>query len=139
MVLTFFTVTGSTRSEPASIDRLRGLRARRANPCALHTGRQQGRRLGLVFGRNARLLCGGPLASGFAFVAVERRVAVPMLDLALLRNQVLVGARVAILIGAGTINGLMYLLSLYFQDPTLSGSHPFRLGWPLCPRPLVWS
>ena len=57
------------------------------------------------------------VAAGFAFVAVENRVAVPMLDLALLRNRVLVGSTVAILIGAGTINGLMYLVSLYFQDP----------------------
>src|SRR6478752_3168008 len=57
------------------------------------------------------------VAAGFAFVAVERRVAVPMLDLGLLRNRVLVGSTIAILIGAGTINALMYLLSLYFQDP----------------------
>ena len=57
------------------------------------------------------------IASGVGFVAVERRVAVPMLDLTLLRNRVLVGSTVAILIGAGTINALMYLLSLYFQDP----------------------
>lgn len=35
------------------------------------------------------------------FVVVERRVAVPMLDLALLRNRSLVGSTIAILIGAG--------------------------------------
>lgn len=52
-----------------------------------------------------------------AFVVVEKRVSMPLLDLALLRNRVLVGSTVAILIGAGTINALMYLLSLYFQDP----------------------
>src|SRR5262245_62144365 len=67
-------------------------------------------------------------AAGFAFVAVERRVAVPMLDLALLRNRVLVGATIAILIGAGTINGLMYLLSLYFQDPATLGFTPLQAG-----------
>src|SRR5205085_4630158 len=39
--------------------------------------------------------------AGFAFVAVERRVSVPLLDLALLRNRVLVGCTIAILIGAG--------------------------------------
>ena len=49
---------------------------------------------------------------GVAFVTVEQRVAVPLLDLALLRNRVLVGSTVAILIGAGTINALMYVLSL---------------------------
>ena len=57
------------------------------------------------------------VGAGFAFVAVETRVQVPLLDLALLRNRVLVGSTVAILIGAGTINALMYVLSLYFQDP----------------------
>lgn len=66
--------------------------------------------------------------SGFAFVAVERRMAVPLLDLALLRNRVLVGATVAILIGAGTINALMYLLSLYFQDPNALGFSPLQAG-----------
>ena len=35
----------------------------------------------------------------------------------LLRNRVLVGATLAILIVAGTINALMYVLSLYFQNP----------------------
>ena len=51
------------------------------------------------------------------FVVVEKRVSAPLVDLALLRNQVLVGATLAILIVAGTINGLMYVLSLYLQDP----------------------
>ena len=68
------------------------------------------------------------VASAFAFVAVERRVAVPMLDLAVLRNRVLVAATVAILIGAGTISGLMYLLSLYFQDPNSLGFTPLQAG-----------
>ena len=51
-----------------------------------------------------------------------------MLDLAVLRNRVLVGATIAILIGAGTINGLMYLLSLYFQDPSTLGFSPLQTG-----------
>ena len=51
------------------------------------------------------------------FVVAERRVAAPLVDLALFRNRVLVGSTLAILIVAGTINGLMYVLSLYFQDP----------------------
>ena len=55
------------------------------------------------------------------FVVVEKRVSAPLVDLALLRNQVLVGATLAILIVAGTINGLMYVLSLYLQDPRPSG------------------
>ena len=68
------------------------------------------------------------VAAGVAFVAVERRVKVPLLDLALLRNRVLVGSTLAILIGAGTINALMYLLSLYFQDPAALGFSPLQAG-----------
>ena len=66
--------------------------------------------------------------AGYAFVQVERRVSVPLLDLALLRNRVLIGSTVAILIGAGTINGLMYLFSLYFQDPATLGFSPLEAG-----------
>jgi MFS family permease len=57
------------------------------------------------------------VASVFAFVSVERRVTAPLVDLKLLRNGALVGATLAILIVAGAINALMYVLSLYFQDP----------------------
>ncbi|WP_396656147.1 MFS transporter [Microbacterium sp.] len=73
------------------------------------------------------------VASGFAFVFVEKRVTVPLLDLALLRNVVLVASTVAILIGAGTINGLMYLLSLYFQNPDALGMTAFQAGLALLP------
>jgi EmrB/QacA subfamily drug resistance transporter len=68
------------------------------------------------------------IASGVAFVAVEQRVAVPLLDLALLRNRILVGATIAILIGAGTINALMYLVSLYFQSPDTLGLSALQAG-----------
>jgi EmrB/QacA subfamily drug resistance transporter len=68
------------------------------------------------------------VVSGITFVAVEKRVAVPMLDLALLRNRVLVASTVAILIGAGTINALMYLVSLYFQDPSTLGLSSLEAG-----------
>ncbi|MBZ5737101.1 MFS transporter [Nocardioides mangrovi] len=68
------------------------------------------------------------VAAGVAFVAVERRVSVPLLDLGLLRNRVLVGATIAILIGAGTINALMYVLSLYFQDPDALDFSPLEAG-----------
>ncbi|MDW4573247.1 MFS transporter [Microbacterium sp. M3] len=71
--------------------------------------------------------------SAVAFVVVERRVAVPLLDLALLRNVVLVASTVAILIGSGTINGLMYLLSLYFQNPDALGLTPFQAGLAMLP------
>ena len=56
-----------------------------------------------------------------------------MLDLALLRNRVLVGSTIAILIGAGTINALMYVLSLYFQDPSSLGFSPLQAGFATLP------
>lgn len=65
---------------------------------------------------------------GIGFVAVERRVTAPLIDLRLLRNRVLVGATLAILIGAGTINALMYVVSLYFQDPAGLGMTPLQAG-----------
>jgi EmrB/QacA subfamily drug resistance transporter len=58
----------------------------------------------------------GVLAT-IAFVQVEKRVKAPLVNLELLKNRVLVGATLAILIVAGTINALMYVLSLYFQNP----------------------
>ena len=68
------------------------------------------------------------IVAGYAFVWTERRVAVPLLDLKLLRNRVLVGSTIAILIGAGTINALMYVLSLYFQDPSALDFSPLDAG-----------
>ena len=62
------------------------------------------------------------------FVVVEERVPAPLVDLNLLRNQVLVGATLAILIVAGTINALMYVLSLYFQDPAGFGMSALETG-----------
>jgi EmrB/QacA subfamily drug resistance transporter len=68
------------------------------------------------------------LLSGYAFLRVERTVKAPLVDLQLLRNRVLVGATLAILIVAGTINGLMYVLSLYFQNPDGLGMSAFEAG-----------
>ncbi len=63
-----------------------------------------------------------------AFVKVEQRVEAPIVDLQLLRNRVLVGSTLAILIVAGALNALMYLLSLYFQDPSTFGMSPLDAG-----------
>ena len=63
-----------------------------------------------------------------AFIAVERRVAAPLVDLRLFANRALVGATLAILIVAGVLNGLMYVLSLYFQDPQAFGMSAFEAG-----------
>ena len=127
MVLTFFTVSESRDpNRPRSIDYAGSvLVALTLAPFILAVSK------GGAWGwfSLATLVCFAIcVAAGFAFVAVERRVAVPMLDLALLRNRVLVGATIAILIGAGTINGLMYLLSLYFQDPNTLGFSPLQAG-----------
>ena len=64
----------------------------------------------------------------WAFVKVERRVSAPLVNLELLRNQVLVGATLAILIVAGTINALLYVLSLYFQNPSALGMNALQAG-----------
>jgi MFS family permease len=55
-------------------------------------------------------------------------VKAPLVDLHLLRNKILVGATLAILIVAGTINALMYLLSLYFQNPAGLGMNALEAG-----------
>ena len=68
------------------------------------------------------------IAGAFGFVAVESRAEAPLVDLRLLRNGVLVGATIAILIVAGAINALMYLLSLYFQDPAAFGYSALEAG-----------
>ncbi len=68
------------------------------------------------------------VGSIFAFIAVERRVAAPLVDLDLLRNKMLIGATLGILIGAATINGLMFVMSLFFQDPATLGMTPLQAG-----------
>ena len=68
------------------------------------------------------------VVAGFAFVAVERRVDAPLLDLSLLRNVILVATTVAILICSGAINALMYLLALYFQNPDTLAFTPLQAG-----------
>jgi EmrB/QacA subfamily drug resistance transporter len=67
-------------------------------------------------------------AAVVAFILVEQRVKAPLLDLKLLRNPVLVGATIAILLGSGTINAIMYVVSLYFQDPVALGLSPLQAG-----------
>ena len=68
------------------------------------------------------------VAATFLFVFVERRAEAPLVDLALLRNRILVGATLAILIVAGTINAVMYVLSLYFQNPAGLGMNALEAG-----------
>jgi MFS family permease len=68
------------------------------------------------------------IVSAFLFVAVEKRAVAPLVDLRLLRNHVLVGSTIAILIVAGTINALMYVISLYFQNPAGLGMNAFEAG-----------
>jgi EmrB/QacA subfamily drug resistance transporter len=72
-----------------------------------------------------------------AFVFVEQRVAAPLVDLRLLRNGALVGATLSILIVAGAINALMYVLSLYFQDPAGFGMSALRAGLATLPAAAV--
>jgi MFS family permease len=73
----------------------------------------------------------------FAFVFVEQHVKAPLVHLALLRNRVLVGSTLAILIVAGAINALMYVLSLYFQDPAALGMSALDAGLATLPAAAV--
>jgi len=68
------------------------------------------------------------IAATLLFVRVERTATAPLVDLQLLRNRVLVGATLAILIVAGTINALMYVMSLYFQNSAGLGLSAFQTG-----------
>lgn len=77
------------------------------------------------------------IVSAIAFVAVERRVTAPLVDLKLLRNGALVGATLAILIVAGAINALMYVLSLYFQDPSAFAMSALEAGLATLPAAAV--
>ncbi|MEJ2862025.1 MFS transporter [Actinomycetospora flava] len=71
------------------------------------------------------------------FVLVERRVTAPLVDLALLRNLLLVVSTIAILIGAGAIAGISFLISLYFQDPAAFGMSSLEAGLACLPVALV--
>jgi EmrB/QacA subfamily drug resistance transporter len=75
--------------------------------------------------------------AALGFVVVERRIPAPLLDLALLRNPRLIGATVAILIGAGAIAGLSLLISLYFQDPATFGMSSLEAGLASLPLALA--
>jgi EmrB/QacA subfamily drug resistance transporter len=77
------------------------------------------------------------VVSLLAFVAVEQRVTAPLVDLKLLRNRVLVASTLAILIVAGSINALMYVLSLYFQDPAAFGMSALQAGLATLPAAAV--
>lgn len=72
-------------------------------------------------------------ACGVGFVLVEQRVSAPLVDLRMLRNTVLVGSTIAILIGAGAIAALSLLLSLYFQDPAGLGVSSLDAGLAILP------
>lgn len=77
------------------------------------------------------------VAATVGFVLVERRVAAPLVDLALLRNLLLVVSTIAILIGAGAIAGLSFLISLYFQAPEAFGMTSLQAGLACLPVALV--
>ncbi|ANJ26592.1 MFS transporter [Agromyces aureus] len=68
------------------------------------------------------------IGATIGFVLVERSVKAPLLDLALLKNKVLVGATLSILLGSGTVNGIMFIVSLYFQNPAALDMDAFQAG-----------
>ncbi len=101
----------------------------RAHPRPGGARAQQGQRLGLGVRSHARMLRGLDRRRPSLFVARRAAGRRPRSStLRLLRNRVLVGATLAILIVAGTINALMYVLSLYFQDPAALGMSALEAG-----------
>ena len=128
MVLTYVTVSESRDPDRPTLDRLRRHRAGRAHPGAADPRREQERRLGLDLGRDA--WAASPSASSRASPSSRSSSGSQSRSSTsqLLRNRILVGSTLAILIGAGTINGLMYLLSLYFQDPAALDFSPLEAG-----------
>src|SRR4051812_28247790 len=127
MALTYFTIQESRDSNrPRSIDYL-GTILIALTLVPLIYGFTKSGDWGWISARTLGCFAASIIA-GYLFLTVEKRVAVPLLDLALLRNRMLVGSTLAILIGAGTINGLMYLLSLYFQNPAALDFSPLEAG-----------
>jgi EmrB/QacA subfamily drug resistance transporter len=125
--LTLATVTESRDPDrPRSVD-LVGTVLVALTLAPLILGLTKGSDWGWLSGRVLGCLIVSVLAA-VGFVLVERRVRAPLLDLALLRNRVLVGATLAILLGAGAINGIMYAVSLYFQDPDALNMDALRAG-----------
>ena len=68
------------------------------------------------------------MGRGFCGGGGDRRLKAPLVNLELLKNKVLVGSTLAILIVAGVINALMYVLSLYFQNPAALGMSALQAG-----------
>lgn len=75
------------------------------------------------------------LLAGWLFVRRQRRLADPLLDLALFRNRAFVGAVVLILLGLLALNGLFYLLPQYLQ--LVRGASPFEAGLWMVPLAAV--
>ncbi len=66
-----------------------------------------------------------------AFVVIERRVARPMLDLALFRKRTFTGANIAALLVSLAMFGIFFYVSLYMQN--ILGYRPVHAGWVFLP------
>jgi EmrB/QacA subfamily drug resistance transporter len=77
------------------------------------------------------------VVAAVGFVAVERRVSSPLVDLRLLRNTQLVASTWVIFVGAGAIAALSFVLSLYFQDPETLGFSSLLAGLAMLPLAAV--
>jgi EmrB/QacA subfamily drug resistance transporter len=76
-------------------------------------------------------LLGAGLASGGTFVALERRTAAPMLDVALFRNARFSAASASIAVAFFALFGFIFLITQYFQF--LQGYGPLETGVRLLP------
>lgn len=80
-------------------------------------------------------LIGGAVLGLTAFVAIERRVRVPMVDFSLLSDRNFLGAVVVALIVSFSMLGVFFFLALYMQD--ILGYSPLEAGVRFLPSTLM--
>jgi EmrB/QacA subfamily drug resistance transporter len=98
------------------------------------TGLVLGISKGGIDGWNDPIVIGGLAAAAVllpAFVAIERRVSAPMLDLSIFRNRLFAAATAAAFINGLSRFALMFVFVFYFQGP--QGDDPITAGIKLAP------
>jgi EmrB/QacA subfamily drug resistance transporter len=101
------------------------------------TGLVLGISKGGIDGWNNPIVIGGLAAAAVllpAFVAIERRVSAPMLDLSIFRNRLFAAATAAAFINGLSRFALMFVFVFYFQGP--QGDDPITAGIKLAPLAL---
>ena len=128
MVLTVCHGDRVARPEPAPLDRLRGDRAGRAHPCAVHTRPEQGQRLGLGVARHARLAWRWPSSQASRSSPWNGGSPSRCWTWRCCATGSWSVPRSPSSSAPAPSTRLMYLVSLYFQDPSTLGFSPLQAG-----------